>query len=158
MSRFSVTELAYLAKGKLASLPSMPMALRVPKTQLRSHAANSYSCIKPPRQPRRRRLVGLTSSPTGSSRGAGAAGAAWPKWAVRRGRCGNPKTCRTLGGLPLGRRGRPVGRDHHAHGCRHAIDEPEGSEWTAVREEPVPRPQNQGVDHQHVLVDEVVSH
>src|SRR6266568_6862847 len=51
-----------------------------------------------------------------------------------------------------------VGRDYDTGGCRLSADEPESGECTAVGEEAAPRSQNQGVDQEHVLVDEVAPH
>ena len=63
-----------------------------------------------------------------------------------------------IGGLPLRRFGRPVGRDHDAIVRRRGGDEPESGECTAVGEEAAPRSQNQRVDQEHVLIDEVAPH
>ena len=51
-----------------------------------------------------------------------------------------------------------VGCDQDAGARRFGGDEAESGEGTAVGEEATPRSQNQRVNHEHVLIDEVVAH
>jgi hypothetical protein len=48
--------------------------------------------------------------------------------------------------------------DHHPGGRRHAVDESQRGESTAVGEQAAPRSQDQRVDQEHPFVDEVAPH
>jgi hypothetical protein len=55
---------------------------------------------------------------------------------------------------PSTKRGEAQGGDDHALGCRGAVGERERRGGEAVSEEAVPDAQDEGVDAEHVLVDE----